>query len=151
MKDFLILNNFIAVYAASKNFRLNFSLSLATELMEEKNQVSVLCPGDVLREFQENSGLSGVNPQNALSEQELAKYTYDEFMNKGSLEIIQPKAKETIDQLNKSGNKSRVSNNLLFFRKQLAATLVKIKKNRLSMFQNLLNIVFFSKLNSYGK
>lgn len=120
---------FIAAYAASKNFILNFSLSLSTELKEKNIQVSVLSPGDIPTDFQKNSGLGGFDPKNALSAEELAEFTYEEFMNKGSIEIIPPQAQETINLLNKSRNKGVAGKNLLFLRKRLATTLTKTKNN----------------------
>ncbi|MBN1118342.1 MAG: SDR family oxidoreductase [Bacteroidales bacterium] len=118
---------YIAAYAASKSFVLNFTHALASEVKHKNIQVSVLCPGDIKTEFQDNAGLKGFDVQSKITVEELAAYTYKEFVEEGKREIILPETKKMIEMMNRSGNIELISDNMYRLRKKLAEKLGKFK------------------------
>ncbi|MBN2486046.1 MAG: SDR family oxidoreductase [Bacteroidales bacterium] len=116
-------NPFIAVYAASKSFILNFSHAIGAELKGQNVQVSVLCPGDTKTGFQRNAGLGKFDVHEALTAGELANYTYAKFITEGETEIIPPQNRQVIDMIRKTSNLVLLSANFFKMRQKLAAKL----------------------------
>ncbi len=114
---------YIAVYAATKTFVLAFSQSLASELEEKGVQVSVLCPADVATEFQEHANLQNFEIKDSIPVDELAEYTYQQFILEHKLLIIPPDAQKKIDSMARSGSAEVISRNLFKIRKLLASKL----------------------------
>lgn len=117
---------YIAVYAASKSFVLNFSLALAAELENKHIQVSVLCPGDIKTEFQQNANLEGFEVNSKITLKELARYSYDKFILEKETVIVPPETQKHIDMMTRSGSPMIISRNLFKMRNMLAK---KIGKN----------------------
>lgn len=111
---------YIAVYAATKSFVLSFSQSLASELEDKDVQVSVLCPADVVTEFQKHANLENFEIKESISVHELAEYTYQQFVLEHKLLIIPPDAQKKIDSMTRSGSAEVISRNLYKIRKLLA-------------------------------
>lgn len=118
-------NPYIAVYAATKSFILNFSHAIAAELTQFNIQVSVLCPGDIKTGFQKNAGLEGFEVQSKISVEELAAYTYNKFVIEGETEIIPDETRKITDMMQKATNRKILSTNLYKMRLQLATKLKK--------------------------
>lgn len=115
----------IAVYAATKAFILNFTHGLASELKKYSINVSVLSPGDIETEFQQNAGLEGFEVKNSMTVDDLAGYTYEKFMIEKEREIIPPETRKIIEMFSKSGKTETISDRMFVLRKQLAAKLTK--------------------------
>jgi uncharacterized protein len=114
---------FIAVYAATKSFILNYSIALATELEDHNIQVSVLCPGDIKTEFQTNANLEKFEINSKISLPELAEFTYKQFIIEKECLIIPLETKKHIDMIARSGTPLIISRNLYKMRKMLAKKL----------------------------
>lgn len=118
-------NPYIAVYAASKAFILNFSHAIASELKQKNIQVSVLCPGDIKTGFQKAAGLEGFDVQSKITLDELAEFTFQKFIVEKETEIIPEDTKRTVESLQKTANKALLSDNLYKMRHLLALKLGK--------------------------
>ena len=114
---------YIAVYAASKSFVLNFSIALNSELEHKNIQVSVLNPGDIKTEFQENANLSGYEIKREISLEQLAELTYTEFVDNKKTIIIPDETQKTLDNFLKMGDSKTISQNLYKLRKMLSRKL----------------------------
>lgn len=117
---------YIAVYAASKAFVLNFTHAIASENKQHGINISVLSPGDISTEFQNNAGLDGFEAKSNITVDELAEYTYKKFIIEKEREIIPPETAKMIEMMNRSGKTTTISDNMYNLRKQLARKLGKI-------------------------
>jgi short-subunit dehydrogenase len=110
---------YIAVYAASKAFILNYSIALSSELEELGLQVSVLCPGDIETEFQKNANLEKFEVNSKISLDELVDFTFVKFIYEEETVIIPPETRKHIDMMTRSGSAEIISRNLYKMRKML--------------------------------
>ncbi len=116
---------YIAVYAATKAFVLSFTHALASENKQHNLNISVLSPGDIETEFQDNAGLVGFEVKSKISVDELAEFAFKKFMIEKEREIIPPETAKIIEMMNRSGKSATISDNMYNLRKQLARKLGK--------------------------